>query len=224
MREIDRRLYLHQMENELNERTVEYSFALKCIANLSPHTVLDVGSGDSPWSSLVHYCGCVVTAIDEMGSYYGKSFSHNRYFYVIKDDITKSKLTKTFDLVTCISTLEHIKDHCAAVRGIFNLTKSNGWLVFTFPYNETQYIDNVFKLPHSIYETEYRRGIPSICQVFSRREIDLWLQANQGKIVEQIYFDLFTGDLYGIGKRRPSPLEVKVTGKHHLTGILIQKL
>jgi len=48
--------------------------------------------------------------------------------------------------VTCVSTLEHIRDHGRAVRMMFSLL-SPASLVLTFPYNEKTYVDNVYALP-----------------------------------------------------------------------------
>ncbi len=131
-REVCHREYLNQKSAEPNERVIEYNFALRCIWNSSAQNILDVGTGTSPWPALLRTCGYVVTAIDEMGSYWhGQLF--NRHFYIIKDDITHPKLSKTFDLITCISTLEHISNPQNAIRGMFSLLKRGGYLCLPFP-------------------------------------------------------------------------------------------
>jgi 2-polyprenyl-3-methyl-5-hydroxy-6-metoxy-1,4-benzoquinol methylase len=217
-REVCRREYLNQQSIELNERAVEYSFALRCVWRTSAHTVLDVGSGYSPWPSLLSKCGCTVTAIDSMEGYWHSSI-FNRHFHVIKDDITKPKLSENFDLITCISTLEHIHNHQDAIRGMFSLLKPDGYLVLTFPYNESRYVENVYQLPGA----GYGQDKPYICQVFSRQEVNLWLEENQGKIVEQQYFEMFQGPLWTFGGHISPPRKVSVTDKHDLTLILIQR-
>ena len=214
-REVCRREYLSQSSAELNERPIEYSFALRCVWRTSAQTVLDVGSGYSPWPALLAKCGCIVTAIDSMDDYWVGSI-FNRHFHIIKDDITKPKLSKTFDLVTCISTLEHIPNHQDAVRGMFSLLKPEGYLVLTVPYNESRYVENV--------PCGYASGKPNICQVFSRQEVNSWLEKNQGKIVEQRYFEMFDGPLYLSGNRISPPREVSVTDSHHLTLLLIRRV
>ena len=216
-REICRREYINQKSLNLNERAVEYSFALRCIYRTSPRTVLDVGTGFTPWPSLLSTCGCVVTAIDEMKSYWHSSI-FNRHFYIIKDDITKPKISGTFDLITCISTLGHIPNRQDAIRGMFNLLKLGGFLVLTFPYNKLRYVKNVYELPGA----GYGQNAPYICQVFSRQEINSWLAENSGTILEQEYWRMFNGEFWTFGERC-QPQKVTVTDRHHHTNILIQK-
>ena len=115
----------YKMQNfSQNKRAIEYAFALRSLYNSTAETVLDVGSGLSPWPALLRKCGYVVTAIDEVESYWRRTIT-NRHFYVIKDDITNPRLSKTFDFITCIGTLEHICDHRAAMRGMFKLLKGD---------------------------------------------------------------------------------------------------
>ena len=218
-REVCRREYLNQKSVELSERVIEYSFALRCLWRTSPRTVLDVGSGYSPWPALLRYCGCVVTAIDSAEGYWGSPV-FNRHFYIINDDITKPNLSGSFDLITCISTLEHIPNHQDAVRGMFGLLKPGGHLVLTFPYNESRYVGNVYQLPGA----GYGQDKPYICQVFSRQEVNQWLKENRGKIVEQEYYEVFKGSFWTFGGRISPPRKVSVADKHHLTLIMIQRI
>ena len=102
---------------------------------------------------------------------------------------------------------------------MIKLLKPGGHLVLTFPYNEKQYIDNVYKLPDAGYGQNYS----FICQVYSRRELDQWLEGNKARIVEQEYYEIFTGDLWTFGKRIFPPRKVEKGEKCHLTCILIQK-
>jgi len=210
--EVCRREHLDQKSVGLNERIIEYSFALQCIHRTSARTVLDVGSGQSSWPSLLRTCGCIVTAIDEVKGYWRKTTLFNRHFYIIKDDITKPKLSGAFDLITCISTLEHIPNHQDAIRGMFSLLKP-------FPYNELHYVKNVYKLPGA----GYSQNAPYICQVFSRGEVNQWLADNPGKILEQEYWGMFNGEFWTFGGRC-QPRKVAVTDRHHHINILIQKV
>jgi len=136
---------------------------LRWLSKICPVEVLDVGSGGSSWPHLMANCGFQVTAIDKIKEYWKGGF-FNRHYYVINDDITRPKITKQFDLITCISVLEHIPNHKDAVSGMFRLLKPGGHLVLTFPYNERQYIDDIYKLPDAGYGRDY----PFICQVLSR--------------------------------------------------------
>jgi len=203
----------------INERTIEFAFAFKWLSKICPIKVLDVGSGTTAWPHIMANCGFGVTAIDKIKGYWKGGF-FNRHYYIIHDDITKPKIAKQFDLVTCISVLEHIPDHKAAVRGMFELLNPLGYIVLTFPYNETRYVDNVYKLPDA---GGYGKGAAFICQVFSRNEIDNWLQENRGTIIEQEYYEVFTGDLWAFGKRIYPPRKVKKQERYHLTCLVIQK-
>lgn len=216
-REVCHREYMNQKSPRLNERAVEYSFALRCIIYHTPmRSVLDVGSGTSSWPSLLRTCGCLVTAIDEMKNYWRYSTFFNRHFYIIKDDITKPKLSRTFDLITCISTLEHIPNHQDAIRGMFSLLKPGGFLILTFPYSELHYVKNVYELP----DAGYGQNAPYICQVYSRQEVNQWLADNPGEILEQEYWQMFNGEFWTFGGRC-QPRKVTVADRHHHTNILI---
>ena len=203
---------------DINERPIEFGFALKCLSKICPTEVLDIGSGTTAWPHVMANCGFRVTAIDKIEGYWVSDF-FNRHYYIINDDITKPEITKRFDLITCISVLEHIPDHEAAIKGIFKLLKPGGYVVLTVPYNEKKYVDNVYKLP----DAGYGKNASYICQIFSRKEINMWLQENKGRIVDQEYYDVFTGDLWTFGKRIYPPRNVNYQNKHHLTSILIQK-
>ncbi|NIN01584.1 MAG: methyltransferase domain-containing protein [candidate division Zixibacteria bacterium] len=216
--QVNRRAYKTQTFKGVNERPLEYVFALECLSDICPQKVLDIGSGLSPWPAIMAKCGFVVTAVDEMKSYW-KGGIFNQHFYVIHDDITQPSIQEKFDFITCISTLEHISDHCSAVRSIFNLLNPNGYTVLTIPFNDKHYIDNVYRLPGA----GCGQSAPYICQVFSSKEIDTWLEGNSGRIVKQEFYEIFTGDFWTFGERIYPPKKVNRVDKHHLTAILIQK-
>jgi SAM-dependent methyltransferase len=201
-----------------NERAVEYAFALRALAAVGPGTVLDVGSGTTAWPHLLSTCGFRITAIDEMRSYW-KEPIFNRHYHVIQNDITKPNVKSRFDAVTCISTLEHIRDHAAAVRGMFALLRPHGYLIMTFPYSEDRYVEDVYRHPSS--DVEPYAG--QICRMYDRATIDGWLAEHPADIVEQRYFRAFTGRLWREGERiRPQPVEVARTEPHHLSCLLVR--
>jgi len=197
----------------------EYAFVLKHISKIYPKKVLDVGSGRSSLPHLLYNCGFNVTAIDEKESYW-KGDLGNRHFWIIKDSITNSKIKERFDLVTCISTLEHVAEHKKAIKNMFSLLKKNGYLILTFPYNEEKYIDNVYDLP----KAGYGKLNPYICQVFSRNEIESWLDENNGIITDQEYYRVFTGKYWTYGKRLNIPQKVSKKENHHLTTLIVKKI
>lgn len=99
----------------INERPIEYGFALKHLSEIYVVEVLDVGTGKTAWPHIMANCGFKVTAIDKIEGYWKGGF-FNRHYNVINDDITKTKITKKFDLITCISALEHIPNHKEAIK------------------------------------------------------------------------------------------------------------
>ena len=83
-----------------------------------------------------------MTATDNVHDYWPTGMS-NRHYHVIDDDITNTRLSETFDLITCVSVLEHIQEPDDAMRNMFSLVKTNGHLIITCPYNEKSYEKNV---------------------------------------------------------------------------------
>jgi len=126
-------------------------------------------------------CGFSVTAIDNVLDYWPSGML-NRHYHVIDDDITKTKIDKKFDFITCISCLEHIEKSDDAIKNMFSLLSSDGHMIITCPYSESFYIRNVYDLPGS----SYGQSFGFITQSFSRRELNRWLTENDGVIVDQI--------------------------------------
>lgn len=116
--------------------------------------------------------------------------------------------------------LEHIPDNEAAIKGLFSLLEENGHLLLSFPYNENKYIENVYKLEGS----SYGQDANYICQSYSRDQVDKWVKNNNAKIVEQKYYQVFTGDYWTVGEKLSVPIEVSKNEKHHLTCLVLKKL
>jgi 2-polyprenyl-3-methyl-5-hydroxy-6-metoxy-1,4-benzoquinol methylase len=112
-----------------NERPIEFGFALRCMAEQHPTTVLDVGTGTTAWPHILRNCGYVVTALDNVKDYWPVGMQ-NRHWPVENVDITNLNGFKGrhFDSVTCISVLEHITDHRAAMANMLSmLAPGDGW-------------------------------------------------------------------------------------------------
>lgn len=208
----------HPRYAEPNERPVELAFASKWLARLYPRRVLDVGAGGSAWPFVLAHCGFRVTAIDPGGRYWGGRL-FNRHYHVVQDDITRSRLSERFDAVTCISVLEHIPDHRAAFSGMLERLEEGGHLLLTVPYNERRFVEDVYSTRPGARSGKRR----SICRVYSRAQLDEWLRGNPGRIIEQEYYQVFTGELWAFGERIPLPKRVSVSEPHHLTCLAIQK-
>jgi len=217
-REIGRREYLAQEFLGINERSVEYRFAFEHLTQACPRTVLDVGTGRTALPHLMRSCGFLVTAMDNIKDYWPSAMV-NRHYHVLDDDILKPKISGPFDFLTCISTLEHIRDHARAMRNMLSLLKPGGRLVVTFPYNEKTYVENVYALPGSIGADKY----PFMTQVFSRRELDLWTRDSGARIIAQEYWRYFDGPFWTIGQRVVPPVRVESSDLHQITCIALVK-
>jgi 2-polyprenyl-3-methyl-5-hydroxy-6-metoxy-1,4-benzoquinol methylase len=204
-----------------NERPVEYGYVFSQLNKLQPQTVLDVGTGKSALPSLLATCGFIVTAIDNVTDYWPEGML-NRHWHVEDDNICESKLDAQFDAVLCVSVLEHIRDHAAAVRHMLRLTRPGGHLIITAPYNETTYHPNVYMAPEALYGSD----LPYPAQSFSRAELDEWLSGEyRARLVDQQYWKCFTGDLWTFGKLvRPPERAAGPDAAHQLTCLTIQRL
>lgn len=212
----------HEFENQqfvgINERPVEFRFVFQHLAALCPKTVLDVGTGVTALPHLMRNCGFLVTATDNIRDYWPAGMI-NRHYHVIQDDITDTHLSGPFDFVTCVSVLEHVKDHRAAVRSMFSLVRPGGHIIITCPYNEERYVRNVYELPDTTVTAKY----PFITQAFSRAEVEGWVRDNRGEPVEQEYWQFFTGEYWTCGERLCPPVRTTRDGKHQITCLLLRK-
>jgi SAM-dependent methyltransferase len=206
-----------QAYKRTNERPIELRFAFECITDTCPKTILDVGTGLSPLPALIRSCGMITSAVDNVRDYWGKDM-FNRHFYVRDEDATRG-LSGTFDLVTCISVLEHIPQSDAAVKNMLAAVAPGGHLVLTHPYNENFYCPNAYKLP----EAGYGQDASYVCQIYSRRELDRWFSEPGIRIVRQEYWQVFSGEHWTVGEWLRPPLRVTNTDRHHLTCLLIRR-
>lgn len=206
----------------LNERPMEYGFVFRCIGMLYPTSVLDVGTGTSALPHLIRNCGPFVTAIDNIRDYWPSGMS-NRHYHVLDRDITSNipVLHEKFDLITCISVLEHIKDHDRAIHNMFEMLNEEGHLVLTCPYTENEYMENVYLLPES---NAYGKQMPFICQSYSKEKLHSWLTDNGGEIIDQEYWQFWDGDFWSTGGRIIPPRKTGPDAKHQHTCLLIKKI
>jgi 2-polyprenyl-3-methyl-5-hydroxy-6-metoxy-1,4-benzoquinol methylase len=217
-----KREFDHQTFIRLNERPMEYGFVLRQMARLQPRTVLDVGTGTTALPHLLRNCGALVTAIDNVRDYWPAGMT-NRHWRVLDDDIRDPKLGRDgqrFDLVTCISVLEHIPQHEAAVAGMLRLVAPGGHLILTSPFNRRQYSANVYTLPGS--EVEGKPLPPYSTQSFSQKELDAWL-ALGARLVEQEFWQFYEGDQWTVGARLKQPRQVGPDDRHQIACTLLAR-
>ena len=201
----------------INERSTEYAFSFNHIQKLCSGKLLDIGPGKSSWPHILSTCGIDVTAIDKIEGYWSSYF--NRHYKVRNDDITNPKLKEKYQFATCLSVLEHIPNHKAAIANIHNLLEKDGYLVLTFPYNEHTYHADIYKHP----QAGYGQSANFITQVYSRSEINDWLKDTSFEIVDQEYYQAFTGEFWTMGERVIPCVKTTSADLHHLTCILLQR-
>jgi len=214
-----KREYKRQKFERFTERAVEFRFLFDKLSMIYPLRVLDVGTGTSALPQLLRKCGFMVTAVDNVKDYWPIGMV-NRHYHIINDDITDTKLNDEFDFITCISVLEHVEKYDDAMKNMVKLLKSGGHLVLTFPFSEKKYVKNVYSLPGS----SYGQDATYICQSFSRAELEKWTKEYGCKIVDQEYWQFWSGDYWTIGEQVIPPKKVGVEDNHQLTCILMQKL
>lgn len=201
-----------------NERPVEFAFVFRMMAETYPKKVLDVGTGTTALPHLMRNCGALVSASDNVRDYWEEGML-NRHYHVLDDDITDTRIADRFDLVTCISVLEHIEKSDDAVRNMLSLLSHGGRLILTFPYNERSYVRNVYELPGS----SYGRGAPYITQSYSRAELDRWLAENDAEIVEQEFWRFWDGEHWTVGRQIIPPERVGPEDPHQLSCVCIRR-
>lgn len=218
VRRLCAREYRKQTYISTNERPIEFSFLFRELVEFWPKSILDVGTGMTALPHLMRNCGFLVTATDNIKDYWPTGMI-NRHYHVINDDITNTSFSETFDAITCISVLEHIPNHNRALKSMYKLLKPGGRLILTCPYNENQYVSNVYKLPGSTVREEYS----FVTQAFSRRELDGWLSDSPFKLLKQEYWQFFEGEFWTCGARLPRPVQTSKDSKHQLCCMVFSK-
>lgn len=221
------KLYTSKLKSEydnrkfirFNERPVEYSFVFRMLSKYYPKTVLDVGTGTTALPHLIHNCGILVTAIDNITDYW-PSGMFNRHYYVKDDSVLKPKLTEKHDMVFCISTLEHIEDNNLAVKNMAGLLNVGGHLVMSFPSSPKPYIRNCYDLEDS----SYGKGNPYIAQSFTQENIDNWCQKYGLQEAESEYWQFWTNDYWTCGDQIIPPLKTDANGKYQIRCICLKKI
>lgn len=210
--------YESQVFTRFNERPIEFGFVFRKIGEIYPRTILDVGTGTTALPHLMRNCGHLVTAIDNVRDYWPAGML-NRHYHVIDDDIVKTRLSDKFDLITCISVLEHIHNSDDALKNIFSLLNPNGHIILTFPYSERNFVKNVYELPGS----SYGKGEPYVTQSYSRKEVARWLRENNSVILEQEYWQFWDGEYWTVGAQVIPPKKVTADDRHQLTCIHMRR-
>ena len=110
-------------------RQWEYPWILKNVLFDSKDIVLDIGGGLSHFPSLVARRVKEVVVGDLYLERMFESESNNVKF--LEMDALKVKSRKKYDIVMCISVLEHIDNYFKVIKNLTKLVKKNGYLVMT---------------------------------------------------------------------------------------------
>jgi 2-polyprenyl-3-methyl-5-hydroxy-6-metoxy-1,4-benzoquinol methylase len=191
-----RRQYEEQLSRNYSERPIEYRFALQQLSEVRPTRILDVGTGTTAWPALLYDCGYVVTALDNIRDYWTNDVI-NRHWLVLDRDVTLPvRNLGHFDVVTCISVLEHVSKPIDAVANMVDLLPLGGTLIITTPYNVSEGSPNVYRRPDALYG----QNAAYVCRSYCKRDLDQWLA--MGLRVEfQELWCLFSGPLWATGQR-----------------------
>lgn len=195
----------------MNERPVEYSFVLRCIVELYPEKILDVGTGHTALAALLAGCSFEVHEIDNLEGFAKRprmwlpEGSRHKVWKTFEKDIVEFDEEDTYDAVTCISTLEHIRDYDEAMRRMFRALKSGGHLILTIPHHHKNFQSNVYALGAKDPDREFK----VICRVFTPESVKKWLEKNNASLVMAAYYRVFTGEHWRDGVKL-KPEEAKM--------------
>lgn len=109
-------------------RSFEYPYVSLNIPRDKRLSVLDVGSGYSYFPFYVKSFGHIVTCCDLLDL---SLLYENTGLHFMVDDITASRNGNTYDVVYCISVLEHLVDKKAAVNKMYDMLNVGGRLILT---------------------------------------------------------------------------------------------
>lgn len=174
-------------------REFEYGFAIRHSGIKNTDRVLDAGCGSSPLLLYLKRFGYEdLTGIDTQSSFDNPTFSFKPEWreqlginYVQANIINYR--SKVFDVIFCISVLEHIFRPIDRLKAIINLwenLKDGGKLIMTFDYMQWVGIGLQYLLLNSgkcIECINYKNKITAICLKKTNNEgMSEWVQMNQG--------------------------------------------
>lgn len=183
------------------ERCAEFPLIVEKLQHLFDKNIsmLDIGTGDSGLPTyLLKNRNWNITCIDQSDwvnmqkhfLYNSTGENENKRFSIIIDDFLKHNFANMkYDLITCISVIEHIdgKGDTAAIQKMASLLSPGGLLILTTPFNGGNYKE--FYLNDEVYGKSFKGDAIFFQRHYDEIEIDGRLIKPSGlKIEEQIYF------------------------------------
>lgn len=144
-------------------RQWEYPWILKNTPFKKKHVVLDVGGGTCHFPAIVAKRVKKVVVGEIYNERVWKDDAKNVEYLNV--DITSFESKEKYDVVMCLSVLEHIDDRLTAIKNLMNSVKPGGYLVMTLDL----FLDN----SRSCRENEIQSIIKMLSQEFDLGKIDL---------------------------------------------------
>lgn len=211
----------------LNERSVEYAYVFSRLAARGTGSLLDVGPGKSAFPMLADLAGWRVVAVDNIVDFWRRGplgvrwGLFNEHFLVKDADLTKSPPPPAFDVVTCISTFEHVIDKEGLFRAMSMALRPGGELLITTPYTEDGGVPNAYDFPGSDAQG---RTVPYICRVLDRAELTRLCAANGMQVQGMEYWRFWEGKHWSVGQPLPKGHVSSATQPHDLACITLVKV
>lgn len=191
----------------MNERSVEYQFVFDCITKYAPKKVLDFGTGQTALPLLVEACGIKCDSIDNDP----KQIAKNKALKPKNVDIMDLDERIKYDMILCVSVLEHIVDYNSVVWKMQRLLNDAGHLVLTFPFNCDDYVNNAYELP----KAGYGKRSGNLCRIYNMESIKGFETTGLGMSIVD-FWEVFSGKYWTEGKRLEVPRRATWFDNHQL--------
>jgi len=196
-----------------------YRFARKFSSGKS---VLDIACGVGYAGPLFIEAGAVsydgVDINEKLIEYAGKTYGSNSINYFL-GDICKFNNKKTYELVTCFETIEHVENYEAAIQNLYTLLKAGGILLISSP-NRIVTSPNAPTLtgkPSNEFHTQefIPEELLSILNQngFTAGRNNLYGQRQRKKVYRNRYYRKIIYTLFGNPDIKTSPEVTQVTDK-----------
>ena len=209
-----------------NERSVEYAFTFGQMATRAPGKLLDVGSGKSAFPALARMAGWQTEAVDNVRDFWppgplGLRWGlFNEHFFVQNIDLATESKASCFEIVTCLSTFEHVHQREALFAGMCRALQPGGLLILTTPYRHKGGTPNAYDLPGS---DAYKSSVPYKCQVMDGQELSVLLHTNGLELAMAEYWRFYDSEFWSVGNQVSPPDKVRLEDSHQLACFALHK-